>query len=216
VTVPDTHPHAHRETGRKTLVIGLTGGIGSGKSTVAGEFSRLGVPVIDTDQLARELVAPGQPALQEIVTRFGPRALQDDGTLDRAWLRTRIFSDSTAKQALEAILHPRIRQRVREWLATVTSPYCVVVIPLLLETHQTDLVDRILVVDAPEKEQLKRVAARDGLSHNVVAGIMAAQTDRTTRLSAADDVIVNDADLGTLIERTRKLHMYFMDISHEH
>ncbi|MGD2112006.1 MAG: dephospho-CoA kinase [Gammaproteobacteria bacterium] len=213
---PDTHPPAHPNTARKTLVIGLTGGIGSGKSTVAAEFSKLGVPVIDTDRLARELVAPGQPALQEIVEYFGPRALQDDGTLDRTWLRERIFSDSSDKQALEAILHPRIRQRVRAWLATIQSPYCIVVIPLLLETRQTDLVDRILVVDAPEKEQLKRVAARDGLSHNVVAGIMATQADRTTRLSAADDIIVNDADVDILIERTRHLHRYFMDISNEY
>ncbi len=216
MTFPDTHPQKHPDTGRKTLVIGLTGGIGSGKSTVAGEFSKLGVPVLDTDQLARELVAPGQPALQEIAAYFGPRALQQDGTLDRAYLRTRIFSDSSDKQSLEAILHPRIRQRVRQWLATITSPYCIVVIPLLLETQQTDLVDRILVVDAPEKEQLKRVAARDGLSHNVVAGIMAAQVDRKTRLSAADDIIVNDAGVDTLIERTRELHMHFMDISNEH
>ena len=197
-------------------MIGLTGGIGSGKSTVAGEFKKLGVPVIDTDQLARELVAPGQPALQEIIAHFGAPALRDDGTLDRAWLRTRIFSDSSAKQALETILHPRIRQRVHEWLATIASPYCIVVIPLLLETHQADLVDRILVVDAPEKEQLKRVAARDGLSHNVVAAIMATQADRETRLSAAHDIIANDAGVDTLVEQVRKLHIYFMDISHEH
>jgi len=216
VTAPDTHPKTHRDAGRQTLVIGLTGGIGSGKSTVAGEFSKLGVPVLDTDQLARELVIPGQPALQEIVAHFGPRSLHDDGTLDRAYLRTRIFSDSSDKQALEAILHPRIRQRVRQWLATITSPYCIVMIPLLLETRQSDLVDRILVVDAPEKEQLKRVAARDGLSHNAVAGIMAAQIDRKTRLSTADDIIVNDAGVDVLIERTRKLHMHFMDISNEH
>ncbi|MEZ5542481.1 MAG: dephospho-CoA kinase [Pseudomonadota bacterium] len=197
-------------------MIGLTGGIGSGKSTVAAEFIRLGVPVIDTDELARELVVPGQPALQEIVNRFGSRALRQDGTLDRAYLRTRIFADPADKHALEAILHPRIRQRVRTWLETITEPYCIVVIPLLLEAGQTDLVDRILVVDAPEKEQLKRVAARDGLSHNVVSGIMAAQADRSTRLSAADDIIHNDADVAALIERTRKLHMHFMDISNEH
>jgi len=216
VTVPETHSQTIRDTGGKTLVIGLTGGIGSGKSTVASEFNKLGVPVIDADLLARELVASGQPALQEIVAHFGPRALRDDGTLDRAYLRTRIFSDSSDKQALEAILHPRIRQCIREQLATVTSPYCIVVIPLLLETRMTDLVDRILVVDAPEKEQLKRVAARDGLSHNVAAGIMAVQADRETRLSAADDIIINDASVDVLIERIRELHMHFMDISHEH
>jgi len=216
VTVPDTHPQAQRNTGRKTLVIGLTGGIGSGKSTVAAEFSKLGVPVIDTDRLARELVAPGQPGLQEIVAHFGPRALGNHGELDRDYLRTRIFSDSSDKQTLEAILHPRIRQRVREWLATITSPYCIVVIPLLLETSQTDLVDRILVVDAPENEQLKRVAARDGLSHNAISGIMAAQADRKTRLSAADDIIANDADHDALVERIRELHLQFMDLTHEH
>lgn len=216
MTAPDTTPQTRPHPGRKALVIGLTGGIGSGKSTVADEFTRLGVPVIDTDRLARDLVEPGQPALEEIVAHFGPEALQADGTLDRAWLRSRIFADLSDKQALEAILHPRIRQRVRDWLATVTSPYCVVVIPLLLESGQDDLVDRILVVDTPEKEQLKRVAARDGLSHNVVAGIMAAQADRSTRLSAADDIIVNDGDIDALIERTRILHKHFMDIANEH
>lgn len=216
MTVPETHPQAHPGGSGKTLVIGLTGGIGSGKTTVAGEFSRLGVPVIDTDRLARELVAPGQPALREIAARFGPLALHDDGSLDRTYLRTRIFSDSTDKQALEAILHPRIWERVREWLATIASPYCIVVIPLLVETGYAELIDRILVVDAPEKERLKRVAARDSLSHNVVAGIMAAQADRATRLSAADDIIVNDADVASLFRRIRELHMYFMDISHEH
>lgn len=216
MTAPHTSPQPRSDTGGKTLVIGLTGGIGSGKSTVAAELTRLGVPVLDTDCLARDLVRPGQPALEEIVARFGPQVLHTDGTLDRAWLRTRIFSDASSRQALEAILHPRIRLCVRNWLATVSSPYCVVVIPLLLESGQQDLVDRILVVDAPKKEQLKRVAARDGLSHNVVAGIMAAQTDRSTRLSAAHDIIVNDGDIDTLIERTRKLHKHFMDIANEH
>lgn len=216
MTAPHNSTPPRSDTGRKTLVIGLTGGIGSGKSTVAGEFTRLGVPVIDTDRLARDLVEPGQPALQEIIAQFGPAALQADGTLDRAWLRTRVFSDASDKRALESILHPRIRQCVRDWLATVTSSYCIVVIPLLLESGQNDLVDRILVVDAPEKEQLKRVAARDGLSHNVVAGIMAAQTDRSTRLSAADDIIVNDGDIDALIEKTRILHKHFMDIANEH
>ncbi len=216
MTAPKRHPQKRHTAARKTLVIGLTGGIGSGKSTVAGEFIRLGVPVIDTDQLARELVAPGQPALQEIIAHFGAQALCEDGTLDRAYLRARIFSDLSDKQALEAILHPRIRQRLSEWLTTVTSPYCIVVIPLLLEAQQIDLVDRVLVVDAPEKEQLKRVAARDGLSHNVVARIMAAQADRETRLSVADEVIVNDAGIASLIKQTRELHMHFMDISNEH
>jgi dephospho-CoA kinase len=197
-------------------VVGLTGGIGSGKSTVANLFAELGVPVIDADRLARELVTPGQPAFNEIITRFGDDCLQADGTLDRAWLRQRIFSDPPGKQQLEAILHPKIRQRMQELIAEIRAPYCIVVIPLLLETQQADLVDRIVVVDLPENEQIKRVAARDSLPHHVILDIMATQADRETRLAAADDIIDNDTDPMTLDKRIQELHMQFMEITHEH
>ena len=198
------------------LVVGLTGGIGSGKTTVANGFSALGVPVIDTDQLARELVEPGQPALDEIITVFGKNCVTPDGQLKRACIRQQIYSDAALKSQLEDILHPKIRQRIKTLLADLREAYCIVVIPLLLETHQTDLVDRILVVDTPEKEQLTRVAARDSLSDNTVMAIMQSQADRNTRLQAADDIIVNDRDLESLTERILELHTYYMEIAYDH
>jgi len=198
------------------LVVGLTGGIGSGKTTVANGFSALGVPVIDTDQLARELVEPGQPALDEIITVFGKDCIAPDGQLKRARIRQQIYSDAALKSQLEDILHPKIRQRIKTLLADLREAYCIVVIPLLLETHQTDLVDRILVVDTPEKEQLTRVAARDSLSDNTIMDIMQSQANRNTRLQAADDIIVNDRDLESLTERILELHTYYMEIAYDH
>ena len=194
----------------------MTGGIGSGKTTVANGFKTLGVPVIDADQLARELVAPGQPALAEIIAIFGKDCISRDGQLNRAYIRQEIYSDAGLKYRLEAILHPKIRQRIRTLLADIHEPYCIVVIPLLLETQQTDLVDRVLVVDTPEKEQLARVAARDSLSHNTIMAIMQTQADRGTRLQAADDIIVNNSDLASLTERILELHTQYMDISHDY
>lgn len=194
----------------------MTGGIGSGKTTVANGFKTLGVPVIDADQLARELVEPGQPALDEIIAVFGKDCITRDGQMNRAYIRQEIYSDAGLKCRLEGILHPKIRQRIRTLLADIHEPYCIVVIPLLLETQQTDLVDRILVVDTPEKEQLARVAARDSLSDNTIMAIMQTQTDRSTRLQAADDVIVNDSDLESLTERILELHTQYMDITHDH
>jgi dephospho-CoA kinase len=199
----------------KPLVIGLTGGIGSGKSTVAGLFSSLGVPVLDADQVTRELVLPGTPALASVSALFGSDCLQPDGTLDRAWMRHRIFSDPVSKQQLEAILHPAVRQYMQDWVRRIRSPYCILVIPLLLESGLTDLVDRVVVVDIPEKEQLKRVAARDGLSHNAVQAIMSQQASRQTRLAAADDIIDNDSDPDTLQLRVADLHRQFTEYMHE-
>jgi dephospho-CoA kinase len=201
---------------KQTLVIGLTGGIGSGKSTVANGFSSLGVPVIDTDQLARELVEPGQPALDEITATFGPEATTADGRLDRNYMRQLIFTDPARKSQLETILHPKIRHRIRALLADITAPYCIVVIPLLLESRQSDLVERILVVDCPEKEQLARVAARDSLSDNAIQAIIDSQADRNTRLAAADDIIVNDRGISELTGNILKLHKRYMDITHDH
>ena len=198
------------------LVVGLTGGIGSGKTTVADAFNALGVPVIDTDQLARELVEPGQPALDEIIAVFGKDCITPDGQLKRAYIRQQIYADAGLKSQLEDILHPKIRQRIKTLLADLRETYCIVVIPLLLETHQTDLVDRILVVDTSEKEQLTRVAARDSLSDNTIMAIMQSQADRNTRLQAADDIIVNDRDLKSLTERILELHTYYMEIAYDH
>jgi len=214
--VTDSETESPAERDKQTLVVGLTGGIGSGKTTVANGFSALGVPVIDTDQLARELVEPGQPALNEIIATFGSEAITADGHLDRDYMRQLIFTDSERKSQLEAILHPRIRQRIRTLLADIRSPYCIVVIPLLLEARQMDLVDRILVVDLPENEQLTRVAARDSLSDNAVMAIINSQTDRNTRLAAADDIIVNDRGMSELTGSIQKLHRRYMDITHDH
>jgi dephospho-CoA kinase len=198
---------------RHTLVIGLTGGIGSGKTTVANGFEKLGVPLIDADLIARELVEPGQVALEEIRAVFGAECLTKEGRLDRAHIRERIFADDSLRQRLEAILHPEIRKRIKALIAGVKAAYCIVVIPLLLETGQNDLVDRILVIDAPEKEQIKRVAARDKLSHNAIIKIMNTQADRETRLAAADDIIVNSSDLETLTNHIQSLHRRYLELS---
>ena len=202
--------------GKHTLVVGLTGGIGSGKTTVAEGFSALGVPVIDADQLARELVEPGQPALDKIIDIFGTASITADGQLDRACIRQQIYADVGLRLRLEAILHPKIRQRIKTLLSDIKDPYCIVVIPLLLETQQTDLVDRILVIDTSEKEQRQRVAARDSLSDNTIMAIMQSQADRSTRLAAADDVIVNDSDITSITDRIQELHQHYMEIAYDH
>ncbi|MCB1878025.1 MAG: dephospho-CoA kinase [Chromatiales bacterium] len=173
------------------FVVGLTGGIGSGKSTVAALFAELGVPVVDTDIIAREVVAPGQPGLREIVDHFGTTILREDGTLNRAALRERVYSDRNQRKLLERLLHPRIRERMLTQIAALHSDYCLAVIPLLMESGQQHVVDRILVVDLPRAEQIKRVMARDSLSRPQVEAVLAAQTTRRQRLTAADDVIAN-------------------------
>lgn len=208
-----THPPT--ETRKRPLVVGLTGGIGSGKSTVSAIFESLGIPVIDADRLAHQLVAPGQAALDEIRDTFGDRCITPDGQLDRAYLRQRVFSNNTEKHKLEAILHPKIRSEILNWISTRSSLYCIVVIPLLLETGQSDLVDRILVVDTSENEQFKRVAARDRLTHNVIRTIMNSQTDRETRLAAADDIIENSGDMTSLESQVRALHNNYLEIAHD-
>lgn len=197
------------------LVIGLTGGIGSGKTTVANGFAKLGVPLIDADLIARELVEPGQAALEEIRAVFGPGCLTAEGRLDRAHIQQRIFNDKTLRLRLEAILHPVIRKRIKDLISDIRTAYCIVVIPLLLETGQDDLVDRILVIDAPEEEQIKRVAARDKLSHNAILRIMHTQADRETRLASADDIIVNNSDLETLTSQILSLHRRYLELSND-
>lgn len=192
------------------LKIGLTGGIGSGKTAAAEHFARLGAEVIDTDQLSRELVEPGQPALAEIVDRFGDGMLTPDGRLDRARMRERVFENPAARHELEGILHPRIRDEMLARAARSTAPYVVFVIPLLLETGQQSLVDRVLVIDVPEAVQRTRVAARDGLEDEQIARIMAAQTDRDSRLRLADDVIRNDGSPEALRAAVEKLHHEYL------
>jgi dephospho-CoA kinase len=176
----------------RTLRIGLTGGIASGKSAVADLFAARGVPVLDTDQIARDVVAPGTPGLAEVVAAFGPGVLAADGRLDRRALRERVFADPADRRRLEAILHPRIRAELERRSAQAGGPYQILVIPLLVEGGGQIRVDRVLVVDCPEDLQLARLVARDGVTESSARAILAAQASRAERLAAADDVIEND------------------------
>jgi len=196
------------------LTIGLTGGIASGKSSVASQFAALGVPIIDTDIIARELVAPGQLALQEIVEHFGTRSLQADGQLDRAWLRQRIFSDAHERAALNAIMHPHIRARVEDELSKLTTPYAIVVIPLLVESQNyADIVQRVLVVDLDEAEQLSRLMARDSIDASQARDTLRAQATRAQRLARADDVINNNGTAYQLAAQINRLHEHYTQLA---
>ncbi len=192
------------------LKIGLTGGIGSGKSAAAEQFARLGAEVIDTDVLSRELVAPGQPALGEIVDEFGADILTAAGELDRSRLRERIFADTKARERLQDILHPRIRSAMLARAQQLSAPYVVFVVPLLIETGQQALVDRVLVIDVAEHTQRRRVAARDGLSEARIDRVLAAQATRDRRLRAADDVIDNDGGRADLARQVEQLHQQYL------
>lgn len=195
------------------LVVGLTGGIGSGKSTVAEIFSGFGAPVIDTDAISRQLTEPSGEALGAIRDKFGDAVMQDDGSLDRAALRRRVFADDTARRQLEAILHPRIRRRVELALAALTAPYVLIVIPLLVETGgYRDLLHRVLVVDCPEDTQIERVMAR-GLSRDEAMAILAVQSSRAERLAAADDVILNTAPIEALRPLAVQLHQRYQTLA---
>lgn len=195
------------------LKIGLTGGIGSGKSTVAHYFSDYGVPVIDTDQLARELVLPGSPTLQLIVDTLGGWVLDEQGGLDREALRDRVFREPAMRKELEGILHPAIAAELLQRLSRLQSPYCVIVIPLLLESGWQRYVDQILVVDLPEKLQIERATRRDNSDKGSIARIMASQCDRAERLAAADDVIDNSHGADTLPSQVERLHDKYLELA---
>ena len=197
------------------LRVGVTGGIGSGKSLVCAEFTALGVPVLDADAVAREIVVPGSPLLDMIVEKFGRAAIDEGGQLRRDYLRERIFADPTQRRALESLLHPRIRTLLEERTQrlAVHPGYCVISIPLLVESGWQDSVDRILVVDAPEETRIKRVLARDGLTREQVEAIMRAQTSPGERLSHADDVIVNDGDGPQLRQQVESLHHHYVQLA---
>ena len=196
------------------LTIGLTGGIASGKSSVAKQFAALGVPIIDTDQIARELVTPGQAALRDIVEYFGAHALQADGQLDRFWLRQRIFSDAHERAVLNAIMHPRIRARVEDELSKPTTPYAIVVIPLLIESQNYGgIVQRVLVVDLDEAEQLRRLMARDSIDATQAHAALSAQATRAQRLARADDVIDNNGTADQLAAQINRLHEHYAQLS---
>jgi dephospho-CoA kinase len=198
---------------RPSLVIGLTGGIGSGKTAVADLFAALGVPVIDADELARSVVKPQRPAYDEIVREFGEAMLTPTGELDRRAMRECVFADPEKRRRLEAIVHPRVYAEIERRLEALDAAYAVVVVPLLIETGGAALVDRVLVVDSPEELQIERVSRRDGTTATAVRQILAAQVDRTTRLNAADDVIENDATEGALFDKVSSLHQRYLDDS---
>jgi len=194
--------------------VGLTGGIGSGKSVASGEFEALGAAVVDTDEISRALTAPGGAAITAIRERFGPQALGPDGGLDREQMRQRVFQNAASRRELEAILHPLIRARTREAIAAARGPYVVVVVPLLLETGACmEIVRRVLVVDCDEAEQVRRVTARSGITPEEVRRIMATQLPRAERLRRADDVLHNDGSLDALRREVRELHARYLALA---
>lgn len=196
------------------LRVGLTGGIGAGKSTVADLFKRHGVPVIDADALAHAATAPDGAAYAGIVAAFGSDIVCADGQLDRARLRSRVFSDPIQRAHLESLVHPIVRNTIRSELARLRAPYAIIMIPLLVETGQDDLVDRVLVVDSDEALQLQRVRAR-GLDEREIRAIMDAQASRAHRLARADDVIENNGDLERLARDVDVLHARYTALSPE-
>jgi dephospho-CoA kinase len=189
----------------KTPVIAVTGGIASGKSTVCARFQALGRTLVDADQISRDLVANGQPALTEIRQRFGARILQPDGQLDRRALRKLVFADAAARADLQAILHPRIREQLQRQAQAAQGPYALIAVPLLVETGSYGWVRRVLLVDVPEPLQLERVMARDRVDLAQAGASLAAQATRRARWSIADDVIINDGPLDALEHAVRAL-----------
>ncbi|MGH8635330.1 MAG: dephospho-CoA kinase [Burkholderiales bacterium] len=194
--------------------VGLTGGIGSGKSVVSGLFEALGAAVVDTDEISRALTAPGGAAIAEIRERFGLQAIGPDGGLDRERMRQLVFQDAASRRELEAILHPLIRSRTRDAIAVARGPYVVVVVPLLLETGACmELVQRVLVVDCEEEEQVRRVIARSGLAAREARRIMATQLPRAERLRRADDVLHNDGGFDALRSQVGELHARYLALA---
>lgn len=195
------------------LRVGLTGGIGSGKSTVAALFAAHGVPIIDADDISHELVKPGSEALKEVVAHFGGAILAHNGTLDRAALRGQVFADGAKREKLEAILHPRVRKEMTRRVQASTGPYVLLVIPLLFESGQHDLVDRVLVVDSDVQTQIERVQARSGLDEETIRKILAAQIRREDRRALADDVIENTRDQAHLEREVARLHAHYLTLA---
>lgn len=194
------------------LIVGLTGGIGSGKSEVGRRFETLGVTLVDADLLAHQVVEPGEPALEQIAEHFGSDILTDEGRLNRARMRALIFEHPEEKRWLEELLHPLVNEKIRVQLKEAKSPYAILMSPLLLETHQDEMVDRVLVVDAPESEQLSRVTRRDQSNREQIEAIIGTQMLRKERLERADDCIRNHGDLGELDGQVEKLHKFYLDL----
>jgi dephospho-CoA kinase len=196
------------------LVIGLTGGIGSGKSTVAQLFAKHGAAIIDADAIARDLTQPHCPAYAAIVAHFGKNIAAEDGTLDRKKLRNTIFQNPSQRDWLEKLLHPLILQTIEQKITTLTTPYCICIVPLLFETGPFPFIQRTLVIDAPEVSQIDRVMARDHLTRAEVAAIIQTQITREVRLAKADDVISNEGNENALASQVEKLHQLYLRRGH--
>jgi dephospho-CoA kinase len=196
------------------LVVGLTGGIAAGKSTATAFFQDRGVPVIDADEVARDVVAAGTAGLAAVIAAFGPQIVQADGTLDRRRLRELVFADPAARHRLEAILHPLIDAEIRARLQRVTGPYCVLAVPLLIESDNLRaLANRVLVIDVPEEVQVERLMQRDGMTAEQCRAMLAAQASRAQRLEGADDVVDNASDVITLRRQLERVHARYLELA---
>jgi dephospho-CoA kinase len=200
---------------QRPYIVGLTGGIGSGKSTACSLFAELGVEIVDADQISRLVVAPGSPALQQLRSMFGEAVIAGDGNLDRGWLRARIFTDNVARLQVEALLHPLIRTAIVERIQRSRSPWLILAAPLLLENNHYDFVDRVLVIDVDEATQLARTRARDNTSDDDVRRIMQTQLPRSERLARADDIILNDGDTASLRRQVQEYSTRYQKLADE-
>lgn len=200
-------------TAKRPLRIGLTGGIASGKSTVADMFAEHGVPIIDTDLIARDVVQPGQPGLEEIERVFGAEVIDRDGALRRRRLRELVFADEGKRKTLEAILHPRIRDAALEKAEAAGGPYQIIVVPLLVGSPMQKMMDRILVVDVSEAVQLERLRQRDEETEEQARRMIAAQSGRADRLGIADDVVANDGSLEETADQVSSLHRQYLELA---
>lgn len=205
----------NKNDGRSSLAIGLTGGIASGKTTVANLFAELGIDIVDTDVIARDVVEPGQPALDEVRAAFGDEVVDGYGRLDRAAMRAIVFADEDRRRELEGILHPKIRQEAQRQSANASPPYHIVVVPLLAESPMRNDMDRILVVDCDEEVQLERLLNRDTESEEQARRMIASQASRNARLAIADDVIRNDGDLAETRQQVEQLHRSYLSLSND-
>lgn len=200
-------------TPQQPFVVGLTGGIGSGKSAATAYFEKLGIDIVDADEVARDVVAPGSKGLKEIVNRFGNNILLEDGNLNRATLREKVFSDINEKNWLNNLLHPLIRSRMQHLIGESTSPYCILSVPLLVENKLTEMCNYVVVVDCPETMQLERALKRDGSTEETIRNIMASQATRNERIEAADTVLDNSTTLSALSAKIADLHNTLLALS---
>ncbi|MBI1731783.1 MAG: dephospho-CoA kinase [Gammaproteobacteria bacterium] len=195
------------------MTVALTGGIGSGKSMISGLFAALGVPVVDADEISRRVSQPGGIAYPAMAALLGPDAVAGDGSIRRDRARRRVFQDDALRRKLEEIVHPLVREEITRSVATIDHPYCIVSIPLLVESGDSGLFDRVLVVDGPEAMQVSRTMERDGVAADDVRQIQARQADRDIRIAAADDIIDNGGSIDALRRRVQELHAMYLRLA---